>query len=71
MINADGTSPDSKVRVSIIDFGCARRFVDREGLIIPPRENVGFRGTVRYASICSLKEEEIGPHDDLWSVFYS
>uniref|UniRef100_A0A3Q2XVK1 Tau tubulin kinase 2b n=1 Tax=Hippocampus comes TaxID=109280 RepID=A0A3Q2XVK1_HIPCM len=38
--------------------------------IKPPRSVAGFRGTVRYASINTHKNKEIGRHDDLWSLFY-
>jgi len=54
----------------IIDFGLARKYVDKNGLIIPPRNNTGFKGTARYASISSHNNEDLGRRDDLWSIFY-
>lgn len=33
-------------------------------------KNIGFRGTVRYASVNAHKNREMGRHDDLWSLFY-
>lgn len=30
----------------------------------------GFRGTVRYASVNAHRNQEMGRHDDLWSLFY-
>jgi serine/threonine protein kinase len=57
--------------VYIIDFGLARRYILPNGEIRPPRQSAGFRGTVRYASINSHEMQELGPHDDLWSIFYS
>jgi len=59
------------VTVHVIDFGLARRYILANGDIRPPRASAGFRGTVRYASINSHEMHELGPHDDLWSVFYS
>ncbi|KAJ5067387.1 tau-tubulin kinase 1 [Anaeramoeba ignava] len=54
----------------IIDFGLARKYLDSNFQIRPARQNIGFRGTARYASIASHKSEELGRRDDLWSLFY-
>ncbi|KAJ3452796.1 tau-tubulin kinase 1 [Anaeramoeba flamelloides] len=54
----------------IIDFGLARRYRYSNGKIRPPREEVGFRGTARYASINSHDGKELSRRDDLWSLFY-
>ncbi|KAJ3431427.1 tau-tubulin kinase [Anaeramoeba flamelloides] len=54
----------------IIDFGLARKFNDSEGKHRPPREEVGFRGTPRYASLNSHLGKELSRRDDLWSLFY-
>lgn len=39
-------------------------------LTLKERENVGFRGTARYASIQAHFGKELGRVDDLWSLFY-
>jgi serine/threonine protein kinase len=39
--------------------------------IRPPRAQVGFRGTARYASVHSHAGEDLGRRDDLWSLLYS
>lgn len=54
----------------LIDFGLARRFRRSNGQIRPARENTGFRGTNRYASIQSHKHCELGRVDDLWSLLF-
>lgn len=37
--------------VYLIDFGLSRRYTDNNGVVKPPRSDLGFRGTVRYASV--------------------
>ncbi|KAI5686531.1 Protein tyrosine kinase [Leishmania braziliensis] len=54
----------------LIDFGLARRFRRSNGEIRPPRENAGFRGTSRYASVASHHHQELGRVDDLWSLLF-
>ena len=54
----------------IIDFGLSRKYLDSNGEVRPPRQNAGFRGTARYASIYSHASKDLAPRDDLWSVFY-
>jgi tau tubulin kinase len=56
--------------VYIIDFGLAKRYVSSTGEIKPPRENAGFRGTSRYASISSHLQKDLGRVDDLWSLLF-
>jgi tau tubulin kinase len=56
--------------VCLIDFGLAQRWRDAGGAPIPPRENVGFRGTARYASLNSHAGCDLGRRDDLWSLFF-
>ncbi|KAJ3425211.1 tau-tubulin kinase [Anaeramoeba flamelloides] len=60
----------SKADCCIIDFGLARKYIDSEGQILPPREKAGFRGTARYASLNSHNRKELSRRDDLWSLFY-
>lgn len=54
----------------IIDFGLARRYRRSNGEIRAPRENAGFRGTSRYASVTSHHHQELGRVDDLWSLLF-
>ncbi|KAJ3445776.1 tau-tubulin kinase [Anaeramoeba flamelloides] len=54
----------------IIDFGLARKYLDSEGKHREPREEAGFRGTPRYASLNSHLGKELSRRDDLWSLFY-
>jgi tau tubulin kinase len=54
----------------LLDFGLAKRWKDPDGTVFPPRPNVGFRGTARYASINSHDGSDLGRRDDLWSLFY-
>ena len=69
--NKNNSSSSGSKNVYIIDFGLARRYITASGVIRPARSVAGFRGTVRYASIGSHEQKELGPHDDMWSVFYS
>jgi serine/threonine protein kinase len=57
-------------QVFLIDFGLARKFVMPDGTIRPARDQAGFRGTARYASINSHMSRDLGRRDDLWSVLY-
>jgi tau tubulin kinase len=56
--------------VYIIDFGLARKYVGPDGEIKESRDQAGFRGTARYASINSHLSKDLGRRDDLWSVLY-
>eukprot|EP00741_Cyanophora_paradoxa_P020086 tig00021234_g19387.t1 len=67
---AMGLGPERQLRCYMIDFGLARRFLMPSGEIRPPRDNAGFRGTARYASVFSHQSKELGRRDDLWSLFY-
>jgi len=62
--------PPNQNRCYIIDFGLARRYSMPNGEIRPEREQTGFRGTARYASIYSHQSRDLGRRDDLWSLFY-
>ncbi|KAH0787446.1 CK1 family protein kinase [Histomonas meleagridis] len=61
--------PDQN-ELCLIDFGLAKRWRSPDGEVYKPRENVGFRGTSRYASINSHDGYDLGRRDDLWSFFY-
>ncbi|OHT16072.1 CK1 family protein kinase [Tritrichomonas foetus] len=54
----------------LIDFGLAKRWRSPDGEVFKARENVGFRGTSRYASVNSHEGSDLGRRDDLWSLFY-
>nr|CCC90047.1 putative protein kinase [Trypanosoma congolense IL3000] len=54
----------------IVDFGLARRYRRGNGDIRPPRPNAGFRGTSRYASLASHRQQELGRVDDIWSLLF-
>ncbi|KAJ3158824.1 Tau-tubulin kinase 2 [Geranomyces michiganensis] len=56
--------------VYMIDFGLSRRYLDSRRQVLPAREKVGFRGTSRYASLRAHEGGDLGPADDLWSLFY-
>uniref|UniRef100_A0A5S6QNE8 Protein kinase domain-containing protein n=1 Tax=Trichuris muris TaxID=70415 RepID=A0A5S6QNE8_TRIMR len=56
--------------VILLDFGLARRYVDTEGYMRPERDEIGFRGTLRYASLTAHQMQDLGRRDDLWSLFY-
>ena len=64
------TDSEKRVYLYIIDFGLSRKYLDSNGEVRPPRQNAGFRGTARYASIYSHASKDLAPRDDLWSVFY-
>uniref|UniRef100_A0AC35FXK3 Protein kinase domain-containing protein n=1 Tax=Panagrolaimus sp. PS1159 TaxID=55785 RepID=A0AC35FXK3_9BILA len=60
--------------VFILDFGIARMFQkvnDDGGLELKtPRTQVGFKGTVKFASLSCHRNHEMGPKDDCESWFY-
>ena len=65
-----GLGPERSRVCYLIDFGLARRFKRSNGGMRPPRDNAGFRGTNRYASIQSHLHQELGRVDDLWSLLF-
>lgn len=73
---AMGRHPSNKRTVYMLDFGLARQYITTNATssgfpeVRPPRPAAGFRGTVRYASINAHQNNEMGRHDDLWSLFY-
>eukprot|EP01104_Vermistella_antarctica_P015649 TRINITY_DN5186_c1_g2_i1.p1 TRINITY_DN5186_c1_g2~~TRINITY_DN5186_c1_g2_i1.p1 ORF type:complete len:848 (-),score=214.51 TRINITY_DN5186_c1_g2_i1:44-2587(-) len=54
----------------LIDFGLARRYILPTGEVRPSRDQTGFRGTARYASINSHQSKDLSRRDDLWSLLY-
>lgn len=67
---AMGIGKDSRI-CYVIDFGLSRQYITPTGELKQPRSTAGFRGTVRYASVNAHLGQELGRHDDLWSVLYS
>ncbi|VDN45606.1 unnamed protein product [Gongylonema pulchrum] len=61
----------SKHRLIIVDYGLARRFRHPNGRLRPLRRGCGFRGTTLYASLRAHDGKDLGPADDLISLFYS
>ena len=65
-----GNTAETRRRCYLIDFGLAKRFRGSNGEMKPARENAGFRGTSRYASLNSHRHKELGRVDDLWSLLF-
>lgn len=58
-------------KIYILDFGIARKFVKgNDGELKTPREGIGFKGTVRFASLSCHSGTEVGRVDDVESWFY-
>ena len=64
-----GLGPNART-CYLIDFGLARRYRRSSGEVRSERENAGFRGTSRYASLRSHQHRELGRADDLWSLLF-
>ncbi|KAI6231711.1 Tau-tubulin kinase 1 [Aphelenchoides besseyi] len=61
---------EQKHVIYILDFGIARRLVKSNNELKTPRNTVGFKGTVRFASLACHKNEDMGTKDDCESWFY-
>ncbi len=57
-------------KLYVIDFGISRKYVDGSGKPLPARENAGFRGTARYASVAAHRRQDLAPRDDYWSLLF-
>lgn len=63
---------EKKDPICLIDFGLSRQYIDPEtGFHKPPRDDPGYTGTVRYASLHAHDEMELSRRDDMISWFYS
>ncbi|KAJ1360410.1 hypothetical protein KIN20_019371 [Parelaphostrongylus tenuis] len=63
-------SSKENTRLVLVDYGVCRAYKDKTGNWKPPREQVRFRGTTRYASLNTHNGLEQSPRDDLESWFY-
>jgi tau tubulin kinase len=60
-----------KIRtVYILDFGIARKYAKDDSRAKTPRVQVGFKGTIRFASLACHYNRELGPKDDVESWVY-
>uniref|UniRef100_A0A8R1HIX4 non-specific serine/threonine protein kinase n=1 Tax=Caenorhabditis japonica TaxID=281687 RepID=A0A8R1HIX4_CAEJA len=57
-------------KVFLLSFGISRKYLDGKNQMRRPRENVEFRGTVRYASLACHQLQELSRKDDLESTLY-
>jgi tau tubulin kinase len=64
------TGRKNKGKIYVIDFGLARKYIGPDGEHRPPRNQPGFKGTARYASLNSHKLSELSRRDDMISIFY-
>ncbi|TKR77561.1 hypothetical protein L596_018509 [Steinernema carpocapsae] len=56
--------------IYMLDFGIARRYVDKYGVLLPERESGGWRGTSRYCSLNIHRRLDQSRRDDVESWFY-
>lgn len=64
------TGFNTKQELYCIDYGLAKKYVNRNGRHIPFSEHRRFCGTARYASIAAHKQQEQSRKDDLESLGY-
>ncbi|KAK2956410.1 putative Tau-tubulin kinase [Blattamonas nauphoetae] len=65
-----GRTPKTFDTLYLIDFGLLKRTTSSNGTVIAQRQNVGFRGTIRYASSNAHYGRDLSRVDDLWSLLY-
>ncbi|VDN03082.1 unnamed protein product [Thelazia callipaeda] len=65
-----GLQLQGKQELFLVDFGMARHFISRNGVMKMRRESSSFHGTVRYASLTTHRHQDMSRYDDLWSVYY-
>ncbi|CAJ0950225.1 unnamed protein product, partial [Mesorhabditis belari] len=56
--------------IFLYDFGLARKYVDKNGNLLPSRKDVGWRGTTRYGSLSAHQRQDLARRDDIESWFY-
>ncbi|KAF8358437.1 hypothetical protein PRIPAC_93432 [Pristionchus pacificus] len=61
---------DKKRVVYILDFGIARKYVNKDNVLKTPREKARFKGTVKFASLACHRNIELSPKDDCESWYY-
>ncbi|CAD5235274.1 unnamed protein product [Bursaphelenchus xylophilus] len=66
---ACGRPPNTHV-IYILDFGIARKVMNKDQQLKTPRERVGFKGTVRFASLACHRNQELARKDDVECWLY-
>lgn len=59
-----------KRRIFIIDFGLAKKHLDKMGKPLEQRPNAEFRGTISFASLNAHNKCDLSRRDDLWSLYF-
>jgi serine/threonine protein kinase len=63
--------PDRRHPIVLIDFGLSSTYRDENGAHLPRRENPGYTGTAKYASLNAHDQMDLSRRDDMISWFYS
>eukprot|EP00929_Paragymnodinium_shiwhaense_P070033 TRINITY_DN35412_c0_g1_i1.p1 TRINITY_DN35412_c0_g1~~TRINITY_DN35412_c0_g1_i1.p1 ORF type:complete len:1125 (+),score=308.93 TRINITY_DN35412_c0_g1_i1:204-3578(+) len=67
-----GRSSSEALKVYLIDFGLARRHLERDNRTVrTARPKGNFRGTTHYSSPAALMQMDLGRCDDLWCLAYA
>ncbi|KAK0423471.1 hypothetical protein QR680_008159 [Steinernema hermaphroditum] len=56
--------------IYMFDFGLSRKYIDKSKNLIPPRKDIGWRGTTRYGSLQAHRRQDLGRKDDMESWLY-